>query len=155
MFSSRIVFPSKSSSWDKGCIFDSSVEKVFDRKLKKFLFEIRKRLLNLGVYWTEVSSCECSSGYVDCIFDSTAEKILLKVWSCLFQSLRLIVIICFFSPKMFFYKARLVTQNAVSSNMSEIIHQKSKFSTWSGKVFTNTFLLLRSNKFPQQCPLDT
>ena len=33
-----------------------------------------KRFFNLGFYWTEVSPCKCSSGYVDCKFDSLPKK---------------------------------------------------------------------------------
>ena len=99
LFLSRFIVSSKSSSCDKGCLLTAPSNSYLIEIWKKF--KIQRRLLNLGVYWTDVSSCEGSSGYLNCIFDSTAIKLLLKVWCSLAQNPKLIVVFCFFPQKCF------------------------------------------------------
>ena len=94
---------------------------------KEYLVEIwknfrskLKRFFDLGFYWTEVSPCKCSSGYVDCMFDSLPKKSAKSLIIFGSKSKTNYKFFAFWPGKKYSLKNRLVTYTAIFPNISEI-----------------------------------
>ena len=113
-----------------------------------------KRFLNLGFYWTEVSPCKCSSGYVDCKFDSLPKKPAKSLIIFASKSKTTYKFLLFDLEKNIPTKIVWSRTLQFFQTYLKLVTKNPNFSLEVGR-FWWIFLMMGNNKFPQKSPLDT
>ena len=113
-----------------------------------------KRFFNLGFYWTEVSPCKCSSGYVDCKFDSLPKKRAKSLIIFASKSKTTYKFLLFDLEKNIPIKIVWSLTLQFFQTYLKLVTKNPNFSLEVGR-FWWIFLMMGNNKFPQKSPLDT